>query len=392
MNSATNPFLPIKHTPIEAHKPVLKVFGLGGGGSNAVNRMIELGLGGVEYIAANTDQQALENSLAETRLQIGPRLTRGLGAGGNPEIGKLAAEESHKEIRAALEGADLVFLTAGMGGGTGTGSIPVAARIAQEIGALTVAVVTTPFSFEMGRRQANARDGLKELRKYSDTLITVPNDRLLAVAPKDLPLELAFRLADDVLRQGIQGISELITQPGLINVDFSHICSMMKSGGGALLSIGQGHGVNKASDAIHQALNHPILESIPLENATGIICNFTGGTDLSFLETSQALMELQRQTSDQACIIPGIISNDEMNDRVQVIMVITGLSGTPVAAPMQMKQEQKMEAAVPELQEAELVGVVSRVPQQVPSAAMEMCVDSNNLDIPAFLRRRVRFG
>ena len=392
MTICTNPLPPIKHTPIEAQKPVLKVLGLGGGGSNAVNRMIELGLGGIEYIAANTDHQALENSLAKTRLQLGPRLTRGLGAGGNPDVGKKAAEESHKEIRAALQGADLVFLTAGMGGGTGTGSIAVAARIAQEIGALTIAVVTTPFSFEMGRRQINARDGLKELQKYTDTLITVPNDRLLKVAPKDLPLELAFRLADDVLRQGIQGISELITQPGLINVDFSHICNMMKSGGGALLSIGQGHGVNKANDAIYQALNHPILESIPLENATGIICNFTGGTDLSFLETSQALMELQQKTSDQACIIPGIICNDEMNDRVQVIMVITGLSGTPVAEPVQVKQEQKIEDVAAQTWEAELVGVETQVTRPVVSASMEMYVDSNNLDIPAFLRRRVRSG
>jgi cell division protein FtsZ len=392
MNTYTKPLPPIKHTPIVAHKPVLKVFGLGGGGSNAVNRMIELGLGGIEYIAANTDQQALKNSLAETKLQLGPRLTRGLGAGGNPEVGRTAAEESHKDIRAALQGADLVFLTAGMGGGTGTGSISVVARIAQEIGALTIAVVTTPFSFEMGRRQKNAREGLKELRKHTDTLITVPNDRLLKVAPKDLPLELAFRLADDVLRQGIQGISELITQPGLINVDFSHICSMMKSGGGALLSIGQGHGVNKASDAIHQALNHPILESIPLENATGIICNFTGGTDLSFLETSHALMELQKQTNAHACIIPGIICNDEMNDRVQVIMVITGLSGTAVAAPPQVKQERKIEDVIGKAREEELVGVEAHAPRPISSPVMEMSVDSNNLDIPAFLRRRVRFG
>ncbi|MCD4672458.1 MAG: cell division protein FtsZ [Anaerolineaceae bacterium] len=387
MNS-TMSLPPIKHTPIEAHKPVLKVFGLGGGGSNAVNRMIELGLSGVEYIAANTDRQALKNSLAETRLQLGPRLTRGLGAGGNPEVGKNAAEESHKEIRAALKGADLVFLTAGMGGGTGTGSIPVAARIARELGALTIAVVTTPFSFEMGRRQSNAQKGLQELQKYTDTLITVPNDRLLKVAPKDLSLELAFRLADDVLRQGIQGISELITQPGLINVDFSHICGMMKSGGGALLAIGHGHGINKANDAIHQALNHPILESIPLENATGIICNFTGGTDLSFLETSHALMELQKQTSDQACVIPGIICNNEMNDRVQVILVITGLSGTPVAAPQQGKEVQQRNTIVANQAQEELVGVETQSPQP---ATMEMSADRSNLDIPAFLRRRVRF-
>lgn len=387
MNS-TMSLPPIKHTPIEAHKPVLKVFGLGGGGSNAVNRMIELGLSGVEYIAANTDRQALKNSLAETRLQLGPRLTRGLGAGGDPEVGKNAAEESHKEIRAALKGADLVFLTAGMGGGTGTGSISVAARIARELGALTIAVVTTPFSFEMGRRQSNAQKGLQELQKYTDTLITVPNDRLLKVAPKDLSLELAFRLADDVLRQGIQGISELITHPGLINVDFSHICGMIKSGGGALLAIGHGHGINKANDAIHQALNHPILESIPLENATGIICNFTGGTDLSFLETSHALMELQKQTSDQACVIPGIICNNEMNDRVQVILVITGLSGTPVAAPQQGKEVQQRNTIVANQAQEELVGVETQSSQP---AAMEMSADRSNLDIPAFLRRRVRF-
>lgn len=381
------PFPPAKNTPLEARKPVLKVFGLGGGGSNAVNRMIELGLTGVDYIAANTDNQALTTSLASTKIQLGPRATRGLGAGGNPEIGKAAAEESHKEIRDALAGADLVFLTAGMGGGTGTGSIPVAARIAREIGALTISVVTTPFSFEMGRRQINAQKGLEELRKYSDTLITVPNDRLLKVAPKDLPLELAFRLADDVLRQGIQGISELITQPGLINVDFSHICGMMKSGGGALLSIGHGHGVNKASDAVHQALNHPILESIPLENATGIICNFTGGTDLSFLETSEALIELQNQTSNQACIIPGIICNPEMNDRVQVILVITGLSGTPVAAPPEMQELFQVPQPVAQLTDHEPVMIESGPQKHVN---FEIPFDNNNYDIPAFLRKRVR--
>lgn len=381
------PIPPARHTPLEARKPVLKVFGLGGGGSNAVNRMIELGLTGVEYIAANTDSQALKTSLASTKLQLGPRLTRGLGAGGNPEIGKGAAEESQKEIREALAGADLVFLTAGMGGGTGTGSISVAARIAHEIGALTIAVVTTPFSFEMGRRQTNAQKGLEELRKHTDTLVTVPNDRLLKVAPKDLPLELAFRLADDVLRQGIQGISELITQPGLINVDFSHICGMMKSGGGALLSIGHGHGINKASDAIHQALNHPILESIPLENATGIICNFTGGTDLSFLETSEALIELQKQTSNQACIIPGIICNQEMDDRVQVILVITGLSGTPVAAPQEMREIFQASGAVAEHTDQESALVESQ-PQKRTN--FEIPFDSNNFDIPAFLRKRVR--
>jgi cell division protein FtsZ len=224
--------LPQPKTPITASKPVIKVIGLGGGGSNAINRMIELGFSGVEFIAANTDAQTLKTSLAPTKIQLGSKLTRGLGAGGNPGIGEAAAEESYRELNQALAGADMVFLTAGMGGGTGTGAIPIAARVARSLGAVTVAVVTTPFMFEIGKRQVNAREGLAKLRPFTDTLITIPNDRLLKVAPRDLPLEMAFRLADDVLRQGIQGISELITETGVINVDFSHIRNIMQSGGG----------------------------------------------------------------------------------------------------------------------------------------------------------------
>src|SRR5574340_1289501 len=256
--------------PAVSGKPVLKVIGLGGGGSNAVNRMIELGLSGVDFIAANTDAQMLKTSLAPTKIQLGAKLTRGLGAGGNPSIGEAAAEESYRELNQALAGADMVFLTAGMGGGTGTRAIAIAARVARSLGAVTVAVVTTPFMFEIGKRQANAREGLARLRPYVDTLITIPNDRLLKVAPRDLPLEMAFRLADDVLRQGIQGISELITQPGLINVDFSHVRNMMLNGGGSLLAIGTGEGENKARQALENALHHPMLETISLENATGI--------------------------------------------------------------------------------------------------------------------------
>ena len=284
---------PICHTPIVARIPILKVVGLGGGGCNAINRMIELGLSGVDYIAANTDSQALKSSLASTKIQLGPHLTRGLGAGGDPGKGEAAAEESYKELAAAISGADMVFLAAGLGGGTGTGSIPIAARVARALGAVTVAVVTMPFTFEVGRRQQNAREGLSRLRQYTDTLITVPNDRLLQVAPRDLPLELAFRLADDVLRQGIQGISELITQPGLINVDFSHIRQLMQMGGGSILSIGYGQGEDKARRAIESALHHPLIESIDLDNATGMIANFTAGSDLTFLEVTSALEYLQ---------------------------------------------------------------------------------------------------
>jgi cell division protein FtsZ len=246
----TMPAKPIQQVPLNMKAPVLKVIGLGGGGSNAINRMIELGLSGVDFIAANTDAQALRNSLAPVKIQLGPQLTRGLGAGGNPEMGEGAAEETIKELKAALQGADMVFLAAGMGGGTGTGSVPVVARVARSLGAVTVAIVTMPFAFEVGRRQKNAREGLTKLRPFTDTLITIPNDRLLKIARPDLTLEMAFRLADDVLRQGIQGITELITQPGLINVDFSHVRRIMQNGGGALLSIGVGEGEGKARKAI----------------------------------------------------------------------------------------------------------------------------------------------
>ncbi|MBN2499904.1 MAG: cell division protein FtsZ, partial [Anaerolineales bacterium] len=308
--------------------PRLKVLGLGGGGSNAVNRMIELGLRGVDFIAANTDHQALEQSLAPVKLQLGPKLTRGLGAGGNPEVGYKAAQESRELIRQALQGADMVFLTAGMGGGTGTGSIAVAGEVAQELGAVTIAIVTTPFSFEMGRRQKNANDGLTRLRPHTDTLIAIPNDRLLYVAPRDLAIETAFRLADDVLRQAVQGIAELITEPGVINVDFAHIRQMMRLGGGALMAIGQAEGEDKARKAIDQALNHPLLESISLQDAAGVIANFSGSEDLSLFEVGTALNYVQEMAGDQVDVILGVTNDERLCDRTQVILIVTGL-GAP---------------------------------------------------------------
>jgi len=368
---------PICHTPIVARIPILKVVGLGGGGCNAINRMIELGLSGVDYIAANTDSQALKSSLASTKIQLGPHLTRGLGAGGDPSKGEAAAEESYKELAAAMSGADMVFLAAGLGGGTGTGSIPIAARVARALGAVTVAVVTMPFTFEVGRRQQNAREGLSRLRQYTDTLITVPNDRLLQVAPRDLPLELAFRLADDVLRQGIQGISELITQPGLINVDFSHIRQLMQMGGGSILSIGYGQGEDKARRAIESALHHPLIESIDLDNATGMIANFTAGSDLTFLEVTSALEYLQAQTNHQADIIPGVMTDNSMGDKVQVILIVTGLGATAVD-PRSLRRvvEQPQPTAVSQPIE--------------DSSLMELTSANVNLDVPSFMRRRMR--
>ncbi len=371
------------------HKPVLKVIGLGGGGSNAINRMIELGINGVEFIAANTDAQALKNSLAPTKIQLGPRLTRGLGAGGDWKIGEAAAEESYKELNAALAGADMVFLTAGMGGGTGTGAISIAARVARALGAVTVAVVTTPFGFEIGRRQVNAREGLARLRPYTDTLITIPNDRLLKIASRDLTLEMAFRLADDVLRQGIQGISELITEPGLINVDFAHIRTVMQSGGGSLLSIGFGQGERKAQKAIDQALHHPLIDDIHLENVSGIIVNFTAGSDLTFMEVMEALTDLQEKTNNKAEIIPGVITDERMGDRVEVIMVLTGIGATPIEVP-------KI-ASRPAQQSVETVTATAPKPRSIPimeraeaSPAQEAAAIQADLDIPAFLRRRIR--
>lgn len=375
---------PQTQTSTPGNKPVLKVIGLGGGGSNAVNRMIELGISGVDFIAANTDAQMLKTSLAPTKIQLGSKLTRGLGAGGNPEVGEAAAEESYRELNQALAGADMVFLTAGMGGGTGTGAISIAARVARSLGAVTVAVVTTPFMFEIGRRQVNAREGLARLRPYTDTLITIPNDRLLKVAPRDLPLEMAFRLADDVLRQGIQGISELITETGLINVDFSHIKNIMQSGGGSLLSIGIGQGERKAQKAIEHALNHPLLEAVNLQHANGILVNFTAGPDLTFSEVVDALNELQEKTNNQAEIIPGVISDPRMGDRVQVIMILTGLGATPVEVSSFQKR-----AAAPSPVE---VGNTSMPLNTVHAEThpVEMASMRSDLDIPAFLRRRAR--
>lgn len=383
----TMPVKPIHHTPITARQPVIKVIGLGGGGCNAINRMIELGLSGIEFIAANTDRQALQASLAPVKVQLGPKLTRGLGAGGNPAIGEAAAEESYRELSNALSGADMVFLTAGMGGGTGTGSIAIAARVARMLGAVTVAIVSMPFSFEVGRRQQNARNGLTKLQSYTDTLITVPNDRLLQIAPRDLPLELAFRMADDVLRQGIQGISELVLQAGLINIDFSHIRRLMQRGGGSLLAIGVGEGENKALKAVEKALHHPLLDAISLENTTGIIANFTGGEDLTFQEVADALEYLQQKTNLQAEIIPGVMSNNQLCDRVQVILVLTGVGATAVEAP-QVINRQSTQAVVPS--DAEVARPVAVQPETTCRPQFELAAAQSDLDLPAFLRRRVR--
>jgi cell division protein FtsZ len=374
------------------HKPSLKVLGLGGGGSNAINRMIELGLSGVDFIVANTDAQALKNSLAATKIQLGPRTTRGLGAGGNPEVGQNAAEESSRLIASALEGADMVFLTAGMGGGTGTGAISVAAKIARSIGAVTIAVVTTPFSFEMGRRQRNAMEGIKRLSPNTDTLISIPNDRLLEVAPRDLPLDTAFRLADDVLRQAVQGITELITTPGMINVDFANIRNLMKLGGGALMSIGQGDGEDKAMKAVEQALHHPLLQATSIDNAAGILVNFTCGGELPLYDVQSALSHLQAQAGGKAEIVLGVVNDPRLQDRVEAILVITGLGSTTLEETLSRLDTRRVPA---EHKSTSSMNAYETKPQTLTDDEYldeEMAVSSNDLDIPAFLRRGRRIA
>ncbi len=371
-------------------QPVLKVVGLGGGGCNAVERMIELGMRGVDFVAANTDRQTLMSNPAPTKVLLGPHVTRGLGAGGDPSKGKLAAEESKQDLIAALSGADMVFLTAGMGGGTGTGSIPVVAEICRSLGVVTIAIVTMPFSFEIGRRQKNANEGLTRLREYTHTLISIPNDRLLQVAPKNLSLEVAFRLADDILRQSVQGITELITEPGLINVDFAHIRRLILLGGGALMSIGHGHGVNKANKALQQALQHPLLDNISLENAAGVIANFSGGEDLTLVEIQEALEGLQRATGSQTEIVLGVINDDSMINRTQVILLITGLGGSTLEEAFSHVQrsveEPKQAPVVDELAAHQPAQHFSRPRSESPHSSYSSA--STNYEIPAFLRRR----
>jgi cell division protein FtsZ len=308
------------------------------------------------------------------KIQIGPKLTRGLGAGGIPSVGQAAAEESYREIAAAVQGADMVFLTAGMGGGTGTGSIPIAAKISRALGAVTIAIVTMPFSFERGQRQRNAMEGISRLRPSTDTLIAIPNDRLLYVAPRNLPLETAFRLADDVLRQAVQGITELITEPGMINVDFAHIRHVMKLGGGALMSIGQGEGEDKAKKAIEQALHHPLLENIYIDHAAGILVNFTGGDDLTLYEIEAALTHLQHQSGPDAEIVMGVTRDDRLQDRVQAILIVTGLGAS-------------MEETLPGFKTATNADKAPRIRATLSTPQPVSTASPNQLDLPAFLRR-----
>ena len=335
----------------------IKVIGVGGGGSNAVNRMIEAGLRGVEFIAVNTDAQALYLSRSEHKLQIGEKLTKGLGAGANPEIGLQAAEESREEIKEALKGADMVFVTAGMGGGTGTGAAPVIAEISRELGALTVGVVTKPFTFEGRRRQQAAERGINALKEKVDTLIVIPNDRLLQVVDKRTPILEAFRIADDVLRQGVQGISDLIAVPGLINLDFADVKTIMKETGAALMGIGVGSGDNRTMEAAKAAIASPLLET-SIDGARGVLLNITGGSSLGLFEVNEAADVVAEAADPDANIIFGAVIDDSLGDEVRVTVIATGFDNRAT--------ERK----------------------QIMNELAQKNFATEDIDIPAFLRRK----
>lgn len=363
----------------------IKVIGVGGGGNNAVNRMIEHGVEGVEFIAVNTDAQALNLSKAEVKIQIGNKLTRGLGAGANPEVGKKAAEESKEQLEEVLSGADMIFVTAGMGGGTGTGAAPVIAQISKDLGSLTVGVVTRPFSFEGKRRSNQAIGGIDALKGSVDTLIVIPNDRLLEMVDKNTPMLEAFREADNVLRQGVQGISDLIAKPGLINVDFADVKTIMTDKGSALMGIGIATGETRATEAAKKAISSPLLET-SIDGAHGILLNITGGPNLSLYEVQEAADLVTNAADEEVNVIFGSVINESLNDEIVVTVIATGFDEN-IKKPEFPKRDirptasQKQHAATRAPEET-----VQREQQQAPRPKQE----DDELDIPTFLRNRNR--
>ncbi len=361
---------------------VIKVVGVGGGGTNAVNRMVDAGLRGVEFIAANTDAQALAMCDADIKLNIGHDLTRGLGAGANPEVGQGAAAESRDDIKEALKGADMVFVTAGEGGGTGTGAAPVIADIAKnEIGALTVGVVTRPFSFEGSQRGRQAQDGINKLKEYVDTLIVIPNEKLLAIVERRTTILDAFREADNVLRQGVQGITDLITIPGLINVDFADVRTIMHDAGTALMGIGTSSGENRAAEAAKQAISSALLEE-SVEGATGILLNITGGHDLGLFEVNEAAEIVQSAADSNSNIIFGSVIDDGMSDEVRVTVIATGFDQGGGSAPASLGSRRPSPS--PDRPSRRDRGDVSLDERQRSSLEIR----DDEIDIPSFLKDR----
>ena len=418
LKNSLNPPTPTKPTPthqeISMHgtiSPVanIKVVGVGGAGNNAVNRMIESGIEGIEFIAVNTDAQALFTSKAQTRINIGRATTRGLGAGANPDIGKKAAEESSEELKNALSGADMVFVTCGLGGGTGTGAAPVVAEIAKSLGALVVGVVTKPFAFEGQRRTTQAYEGFNHLREKVDTLITIPNDKILSIIDKKTPLTEAFSVADEILTQGVQGVSDLITHPGLINVDFADVCSVMQDAGSALMGIGYGSGENRAIDAARSAIESPLLE-LSINGAKGLLLNITGGNDLSMFEVDEASRMITESCDPNANIIFGTSIDEAYTGEIKITVIATGFSEETNAqlaagsngfgkspifgsrAPIQ-KQPVQQDISQPSIfrhstTNSQASHINANIPTQntIPSNNNSTSAQ-NDMEIPAFLRR-----
>jgi cell division protein FtsZ len=367
----------------------IKVIGVGGGGSNAVNRMIDEGIQGVEFIVANTDSQALMLTKATRRVRLGDKLTRGLGAGGDPEVGRKAAEESSDELYNVLKGSDMVFVTAGMGGGTGTGAAPIVAQIAKESGALTIGVVTRPFTFEGMRRMQSAELGIGKFKEHADTLIAIPNDRLLQIADKRASLQDAFRLADDVLHQGIQGISELITIPGLINLDFADVRAIMSEGGAALMAVGTGNGDERAKKAAEDAISSKLLD-ITIDGARGVLFNVTGGPGMTLFEVNQAAAIIRETAHPDVNMIFGAVIDPNMGDDIRITVIATGFerNAMPRRALERNTRENRREPSIP-VRPMESVSVHADLqPGEAKQASSQPLINKDDLDVPTFLRNR----
>ena len=373
---------------------VIKVIGVGGGGGNAVNRMIAAQVEGVEFIVANTDLQAHKLSNAAVKIQIGQKLTSGLGAGANPEIGRKAALEDTEKIIEVLEGADMVFVTAGLGGGTGTGAAPIIASLAAELGALTVAIITKPFLFEGKKRAQQAEQGLRELRECVDTVIAIPNERLLQTVQRGTSLSEAFRTADDILRQGVQGISDIIQIPGIINVDFADVRTIMQGMGMALMGTGTARGESRSSDAARRAISSPLLEEASIQGARGVLINITGPENLLLHEVSEAASIIHKAADEEANIIFGAVLDDSMTDQVKITVIATGFDKKEEQAPLiQMSHSQELRTvemrpepvSVP-LTQAARAGALGVSENLTPMPAN---FDKTDLDVPAFLRRKL---
>jgi cell division protein FtsZ len=368
----------------------IKVVGVGGGGSNAVNRMIAEGLRGVDFIAVNTDAQALLMSDAPQRIRIGDKLTRGLGAGGNPEVGRKAADESADDLAETIRGSDMVFVTCGMGGGTGTGAAPVIAEIAKSTGSLTIGVVTRPFSFEGTRRQRMADEGIEELKEAVDTLIIIPNDRLLEIVDKKASMTEAFRTADDVLRQGIQGISELITVPGLINLDFADVRSIMSGGGNALMSVGIATGENRAREAAETAVSSALLD-VTIDGAQGILFNVTSGPNLSLYEVNEAAEIVRQKAHPEANIIFGAVIDESMDEELRITLIATGFEAAaskrkPVVAGRKLQPQREPDSKTIAFPQQK----VRETNTHDGPASQEIDYDPEDMTVPAFIRKRIQ--